>query len=279
MKVHKVINNNIVSSFDSQEREIVVMGRGLGFGQKPGMEIDEEKIEKVFRMDTTDQTRQLQDLLYDVPLERVRVVDEIISKARERIADKMQRSIYITLIDHINFAIERQKENIAFANPLLNDVRHFFPVEYGLGREAVELINDRLDIHLPKDEAASIALHLINAQFGKVMPETIDITKIIQNSMKIVKYFYKVEFDEGSLNYQRFLTHMKFFAQRAVSGEMLSSFDGVLNKMIRIQYEKAYQCGEKIGEYVKREFQIEVPLEELTYLAVHIGRIAGDFAK
>ena len=32
MIIDKVINNNIISAYDSEGREVVVMGRGLGFG-------------------------------------------------------------------------------------------------------------------------------------------------------------------------------------------------------------------------------------------------------
>ena len=52
MVIQKVINNNIVSACDDMGREVVVMGRGLGFGVKPGMGVDESKIEKVFRIES-----------------------------------------------------------------------------------------------------------------------------------------------------------------------------------------------------------------------------------
>ena len=39
MKIIKTVNNNIVTSVDEHGREIVVMGRGLGFGKKAGMEL------------------------------------------------------------------------------------------------------------------------------------------------------------------------------------------------------------------------------------------------
>ena len=48
MKISKVINNNIVSSVDEDGREIVVMGRGIGFKVREGAEIPAERIEKIF---------------------------------------------------------------------------------------------------------------------------------------------------------------------------------------------------------------------------------------
>lgn len=275
MRISKLINNNLVSSFD-KENEVIIMGRGIGYGKKPGMLVDNSKIEKIFRMDSRDETKHLQELLQEVPIERIRIVDQIIEEAQKQIKDRMQRSIYITLIDHINFAIERQKQNIEFHNLLANEVKRFYPVEYELGKEAIELIENNMGISLPEDEAAAIALHFVNAEFGKGMQKTINVTKIIQNSLKIVKYFYNMEIDENSLNYERFVTHMKFFAQRAVARELLHSVDQVLNSMIRTQYPKAYQCAEKLANYIENEYNSRITLDELTYLAVHIERITNN---
>ena len=42
MKIFKVINNNIVITLDQNNQEIILMGRGLGFKQRPGNNIDEK---------------------------------------------------------------------------------------------------------------------------------------------------------------------------------------------------------------------------------------------
>ena len=54
MRIEKVINNNIISTRDKQGVELVVMGRGIGFGKKPGSEVVEKKIEKVFLLNISD---------------------------------------------------------------------------------------------------------------------------------------------------------------------------------------------------------------------------------
>ncbi len=54
MKISKLINNNIVSSVDENGREIIIMGRGIGFKAREGMDIPDERIEKVFRLEGED---------------------------------------------------------------------------------------------------------------------------------------------------------------------------------------------------------------------------------
>ena len=63
MKIIKIVNNNIVTSLDEQNREIIVMGRGLGFGRKPGMTIEDEKVEKVFRLNSAGENQKLVDII------------------------------------------------------------------------------------------------------------------------------------------------------------------------------------------------------------------------
>ena len=66
MKIIKIVNNNIVTSLDEQNREIIVMGRGLGFGRKPGMPIEDEKVEKVFRLNSAGENQKLVDIIQDI---------------------------------------------------------------------------------------------------------------------------------------------------------------------------------------------------------------------
>ena len=67
MVIEKVINNNIVSAYDEDGREVVIMGRGIGFGVRPGARIRESKIEKVFRIESRSVAEQLKELLATCP--------------------------------------------------------------------------------------------------------------------------------------------------------------------------------------------------------------------
>lgn len=52
------------------------------------------------------------------------------------------------------------------------------------------------NVELPEDEAASIALHIVNAQLNsRDMNDTLDITKMIQNIFNIVKFHFNIELE------------------------------------------------------------------------------------
>ena len=45
MQIQKVLNNNVVVALDENGAETVLMGRGLGFGCRPGGEVCQAKVE------------------------------------------------------------------------------------------------------------------------------------------------------------------------------------------------------------------------------------------
>lgn len=273
MKIDKIINNNIVSAIEADGKEVVIMGRGLGFGMKPGKEIPEGKIEKVFRLDSQNSTDKFKELLANLPLEHIQASTEIINYAKSVLNRRLNQSIYITLTDHINFAIERFKERMVFTNPLLNEIKTFYKEEYLVGEYAVALIERRIGIKLPVDEAGFIALHIVNAEYNTVMRDTIDITNLIQIVVKIVKEYFSMDLDETSLNYQRFVTHLRFLAQRIIGGEMLNSENPEFNQLISQMYPEEYACSLKLKDYIQVTYHHDVTEEETAYLAVHIKRI------
>ena len=73
MRIEKIINNNIISAKDYQGVELVVMGKGIGFAQKPGNEVDDRAVEKIFRLENMDNTEYFKELLASLPLEHIRV--------------------------------------------------------------------------------------------------------------------------------------------------------------------------------------------------------------
>lgn len=273
MVIDKIINNNIVSAFDNTDAEVVVMGRGIGFGAKVGKPIREEKIEKVFRIKSQTLAEQFKELLANMPLEHVRISNDIISYAESELKLRLNQSIYVTLTDHINFAIERLKLNIRPENALLWEIKQFYPQEYKLGKYAVEQVEKGLGVTLPRDEAGFIALHFVNAEYGTDLKDALNFPNMMQTIMEIAKETLGIEFDEDSLHYERFVTHVKFLLQRIYRKEMLSDEEEELAAMVQRKYKKEYICSKRIAEYIEKETGSKISGEETMYLAIHIRRV------
>lgn len=272
--IEKVINNNIISAYEKSGAEVIVMGRGIGFKKKQGEVVPADQISKSFRIKSRTLTEQFKELLANMPLERVRISDEIISHAKDHLKLKLNQSIYVTLTDHINFAIERVSQGIEPQNALLWEIKRFYPQEFQLGIYALELIQDRLGILLPEDEAGFIALHFVNAEYGTDIRDAVKFPDQMQAIVDIVEHDLGILLDESSLHYERFMTHIKFLIQRIYRKELLSSEDRELSLMMRRKYPREYQCSVKVAEYIMQATGSRLSEEEIMYLSVHIRRVS-----
>ena len=272
--IEKVINNNIISAYEKSGAEVIVMGRGIGFKKKQGEVVPADQISKIFRIKSRTLTEQFKELLANMPLERVRISDEIISHAKDHLKLKLNQSIYVTLTDHINFAIERVSQGIEPQNALLWEIKRFYPQEFQLGIYALELIHDRLGILLPEDEAGFIALHFVNSEYGTDIRDAVKFPDQMQAIVDIVERDLGILLDESSLHYERFMTHIKFLIQRIYRKELLSSEDRELSLMMQRKYPREYQCSVKVAEYIMQATGCRLSEEEIMYLSVHIRRVS-----
>ena len=271
--IEKVINNNIISAYEKSGAEVIVMGRGIGFKKKQGEMVPADQISKIFRIKSRTLAEQFKELLANMPLERVRISDEIISHAKDHLKLKLNQSIYETLTDHINFAIDRVSQGIEPQNALLWEIKRFYPQEFQLGIYALELIQDRLDILLPEDEAGFIALHFVNAEYGTDIRDAVKFPDQMQAIVDIVERDLGILFDESSLHYERFMTHIKFLIQRIYRKELLFSEDRELSLLMQRKYPREYQSSVKVAEYIMQATGSRLSEEEIMYQSVHIRRV------
>ncbi len=275
MKIKKILNNNAVLSENNQKEEIIITGKGIGFGKKSGDLIDKNKIEKTFILKHSETSENFKLLLENIPVEYISVSYDIIEYAKNILNTQFNDFIYVTLTDHLNFAIQRNKENISYVNALHWEIKKFYPNEYNVGLKALKFIDEELNIKFSEDEAANIALHLVNAKIDtkNEIGETMQIVKMTQDILNIVKYTFGIELDETSLHYERFMTHLKFFFQRIMKNVQVNDDNDFIYQEVKKKYIKAYQCAEKIENYFLNTYKRKLSEEEKTYLAIHIQRI------
>ena len=276
MLINKVLNNNVITIINENDEEAVVMGRGIAFQKKKGDEVDKDKIDKIFVLKNKSINEKLIALVKDIPVENLEIAEEVINYAEEKLGTKLNENIYLTLTDHISFSINRYENNLEMKNVMLWDIKRLHKKEFSIGLKALEIIKSRLKIELPEDEAASIAMHILNGELSQDMPQIVDIINLINEVLKIVKYHFNIDFDEESINYYRFITHLKFFAQRLVNGKYYEDNDNELFEMIKYKYPRSYECTNKIDGFIKKKFNNELTKEEKLYLIVHTARVVKE---
>lgn len=276
MIIEKILNNNVILTKNEKDEEVVAMGKGIAFKKKIGDIVPKESIDKVYTLSDKDTLSKFQQLIADIPMEYMTLTDDIISYAKLSLGKKLNDKIYIALTDHIHTAIERFKEGVTVKNAVLWDTRRFYKEEFAIGMKSLDLIEKRFNVRLPDDEAGFIALHIVNAEKDQDIKVVYKITKIMQEVSNIVKYYFGVSFDEESVYYYRFITHLKFFAERLLNGKSYTGEedDGLLD-VIKVKYKNSYECVEKISSFIEEKYNYVLANEEKLYLTIHIEKVVS----
>lgn len=280
MIIYKILNNNVVVIKTDDCSEQIVMGRGIAFKKRAGDEIDEAMIDKKFSLVDQDANNKFQQLLADIPIEYINVATKVIEYGKKNIDKKINDSIYVSLSDHIAGAIQREKEGIRTKNVLYWEIKKFYPHEFKVGMESLEIIEKEIGISFGKDEAGFIALHFVNAQFMNEQTSINEITTVMKEIESLVSLFFKVKLDEDSVYYYRFITHLKFFAARLLTEKTYKedSSDGLLD-IIKIKYKEAFECTKKVAQFIAKKYSYELGEDEILYLTIHISRIINECNK
>lgn len=276
MIIKKVFNNNVLLAENDQQLEMILLGKGIAFQKKAGDVVDLNKIDKKFVIDSEDSKAKFIELLREVPVNHLELTTKIIVAAESELGTTFNDSIYIGLTDHINYALFRYKQGMQLTNALMWEVKKFYPKEFKAAMNALKTIEYYEGVLFPEDEASFIALHFVNAmQDGEGMKMTVQATEVIQQILNIVKFHYCIELDESSLNYSRFVTHIRYFIHRLLSQEISSAQDDeFLFLQVKGKYPEAYECACKVQKYLETKFHTELTKEEILYFMLHINRVA-----
>lgn len=274
MKIIKTFNNNICLVEDAKHQEMILMGKGIAFGLKKDDEVDPNKIDKKFVFDTKELNDKFNALFDQVPVKYIELSSNIIDYATKALNIIFDNSIYLALSDHISYAIERYQNGEALKNALLFDIKKFYPNEFKVALKALDMIAYETDIKMSEDEAGFIAMHFVNAsQSGEAMSQTIAVTKMVEDILQIVEYHYHLALDENSINYIRFVSHIRFFARRLFSNEIYNDDQDDLFEQIRNKYPTSYQCSLKVKKYIFLNYNIDLGNDEMVYFMLHINRV------
>ncbi|MCR4854935.1 MAG: PRD domain-containing protein [Erysipelotrichaceae bacterium] len=264
MKVIKNINNNVAICEDSLGNEVVAFGKGIGF-REPPYDYDIKDIERTFY---NVDSRYL-ELVADADEEIMNVAMEIRDHAVHK-GLMTGNNLFFSLVDHITFALKRQREGIQFTLPIKDDIRFKFPDEMEIGRFALKRIREELKVLLPADEACYIALNILNSETEASDRQERE-ARTIREITDIISKEMGISINEDSVSYSRFASHMHYLLQKSDFGTE-SNYTDLLNTM-RSSNEKEYQVALKVREYLMERSYGELSEDEILFLTLHITRL------
>ena len=270
-EIYKIINNNVVCAFDEKRQEIIITGKGIGFAKKNGQFIQLNSKTKVFRIQDEKALNKFKSLLTNLSLEHLQVSNDIILHAQNVLKANLNQNIYITLTDHINFAIQRFREGMKFQNVISNEVKVFYPVEYQIGKYALSLIKERIGVQLPSDEASSIAMHIINAEFSTHMKDINTITDLLPEIITVISTYLNIEFEEADLTWDWIISNLKFFIHQIFSNSSTPSTlpnEEAFCKFVEENYPLEYKCSQQIASLIRGKLNYQITNDNNTYLTI-----------
>ncbi len=270
MIVVKNINNNVSLCLDSKNNEVIVFGKGVGF-IKPPYEIPLEKIEKTFYNVKEEQI----NLINLMPVDILEVSVDIVDYANQKLGNQFESNVVFTLADHISFAIKRHEQNIKLKMPLLQEIEQTYEEECYIGKKALKMIENKIAVKLPKSEAASIAMHLVNYEALQKNTEENDYGNIVNSCITSLEKILNCSVNKDSFSYYRFVTHLYYLIKRIRNNEMIESQNAQLFQALKKEFPDVLKSALDIKKIIKELLDRELSDEELVYLMLHINRLCS----
>ena len=273
-RVSKVLNNNGVIAIDMDEnREYVILGKGIGFGKKVSQRFEKPSECTLYRLEQETERGSAKELIKGINPEYLEIADQILTEAQKTFGDSVDRGILFPLADHISFAVDRIRRNEQISNPLTEDIKILFYSEFKVAETLKAILRERLQIEIDDHEVGYVALHIHSAIGDERVSVAMQTAKAVRECIDMIEKVTGKPIDVLSLSYNRLMNHMKYMVARASTGEKLN-LD--MNDYMLDQYPQAYEIAVDICKNLEECIGPKLDETETGYLAMHIQRVYND---
>ncbi|MCA1029761.1 transcription antiterminator [Bacillus timonensis] len=271
--IKKILNNNVLIASHTAFKEVVLIGKGIGFGKKTGEVITSDSAEKMFVLENENAQEQYKKLIGSLDDKILDVMNDVIQLIKERVHAPLNEHIHIALTDHIAFAVRRIKEGMDLKNPFLLETKSLYAMEYQIAEEVVSLLNESLGITLPEGEVGFIALHIHSARSNNSISEVNQHSQLIHTLIQMIEDHLKLNIDRESIHYVRLVRHLHFTIDRAKNGEKVEE-PKKLSLLLKEEYPVCYNLSWKVVKVMQQSLKLAVSDAEAVYLTMHLQRLS-----
>ena len=194
----------------------------------------------------------------------------------DELNEPLNEKIHVSLTDHISYTIKRLMENNSIENPFLVETETLYKKEFSIAKKAVKMLEDRLNLVIPDEEAGFITLHIHSARNEGKLSNTIKYAFLSNTIIEFLEDELNIEIDKSSLDYARFLTHIRFAIERILNNTPIKN---ELLTAIKSQYKISYKLAKKVSKIIEEELSVNVSKEEIAYIAIHIEKFRNSPTK
>lgn len=272
-RITKVLNHNTVIAFQDEDRqEYLVMGKGVGFGKRVSERMEEAPGQTVYSLQAVTERGNAGELARTLDPECLEIAGEILKEA-EKVFDRIDRSILFPMADHIEFAVRRMKNHEQISNPLTEDIRILFHMEFKVASCIAPILKRRMNLEITEDEVGYIALHIHSAIEDEKVSQAMQMARAVRECISLVEEEIGRPIDVMSLSYNRLMNHIRYMVARTLSGEQLKVN---MNDYMGVKFPQAFQMARDVCERIGKSLKCDLNEVEIGYLAMHIERVAND---
>ena len=271
MKAIQRINHNACICTDGKGRQLIALGKGIGFGEYPH-EVALADIQRTFYGVDPKYLSFIEQVDPEVLEFSAQLAEVVVNSVDYELSPNLP----ITLADHIQFCIKRGREQIMISLPATDEIQQTHPVEYKIGEMAVRGIQKTFNVRLRRQEAGGIALSIVNAAVRpseRQVREDEHSERMLEMAVDLVEGRLGFAVDRAGFAYARFATHLRYLLNRVAKGEPIISDNSDLYAVMVEEYPETAAVAMAIGGAIEVEYGMPLSHEELVYLMMHINRL------
>lgn len=267
--VIKALNNNMVL-IKEQGVEKILLAKGIGFNKKFGDILEDNlEVDKVFSIEDKKNQENLKEVYNRVDGEFVAICEEALAEISEELGEELNETIHIGLIDHLAIAMKRLKNKEQINNPFIVEIETLYSVEFEIAKKIVNKLQDKYEIDFPEGEIGFITLHIHSARNGKMLSNSIKYSYLSNKIIIYIEEKFNSKIDKRSLDYARFLSHVRFTIERVLTDTVLKND---LTEIIKKSYPVSYEIAEGASKIIEETLDKKVCDDEVAYIAMHVER-------
>lgn len=271
-RIEKVLNHNTVMAIHQDDhKEVLIMGKGVGFGRKVAERIEVRPEDRLYSLQKYKERGGAKEIVKSIAPEFLEVTNAVLDEA-EKIFGKIDRMVLFPLADHIAFAVKRIQNHEQISNPLTEDIRLLFHMEYKVAACIIPILQKKYRISIGEDEVGYIALHVHSAIDNENVSDAIQIARAVRACVQIVEEAMDKKIDVLSLSYNRLMNHVRYMIVRAIKGEKLKMS---LNDYMSVKYPSEFNMAKTICDEIAKMVNCTFEDAEIGYLAMHICRVTS----
>ena len=276
-RVRKALNHNTLIAISMENnQEYLLIGKGIGFGKKVSerFEIPENIECTVYSLHEQTERGKAMELIKGIEPVYLEIAGKVLAKSEE-VFGKIDKRILFPMADHIAFAVQRIRVNEQISNPLTDDIRALFHMEYKTAECVKDILWEMLQVEIDEHEIGYIALHIHSAIEDENVALSMQIAMAVRECIRMIEEETGQTIDVMSLSYNRLMNHIRYMVARSIKGEKLKLN---MNDYMSIKFPKSFWMATEVCKQLEKQLHRNSPLDEVEigYLAMHIERVLMD---